>query len=637
MNEVWTLNNLFERFPGGIRIPRIQRGYVQGRDDAKGREIRENFLPALVSAFFEDKPLSLDFIYGVSVGDCLLPLDGQQRITTLFLLTWLCGRWERNWRFEYESRRIPQLFVEGLVSHPYAANAKPSVEIENADWFLPVWKNDSTVSGMLRMLDALHVSVVRFIDKKAADVGNVTFLLHGLVGENDTFDHVFRKMNARGKELSAWENLKAMLDKYVPKSLSDLWRGRTDNDWPETIWPHVRKSVVHLDNALEKTVRLAYAQHFGLEAQDVSLWDMEKRLSENRETAEVFFETAIRCFDSLDVVADQWSKDRKNNVLWGNKGDRRRFWEWLAKENSASTADQLRFAFLVSLTNAPDAERRRRVLLNLLDASSIDRKKAADALAAGLEFLSGHADLAAVAGHVAGYSVGQLKDESRKWALPADEVMSFEKDELVHWGSLRFIGWADFKDANDVRLRLESIRSAIGRDWIDFYRNLVSRIPAIGEREFVHVPVSPNDILTWREKVLTNRRFIEALAAWHASSAMPENVSGWVSHLCELLANGKVKRSSLRKIDGWMFLLQNEKRRLLGKSIRLDYNDKEQKNRQLLKKGEVYYAAPWPWAESKEDGTWFNVCNESWWTSDAPPRLLRNADGSFTETALGEA
>ena len=99
MNELWTLDKLFERFPGGIRIPRIQRGYVQGRDDAKGREIRANFLPALVSAFFEDRPLSLDFIYGVSVGDCLLPLDGQQRIMTLFLLTWLCGRWDRNWRF----------------------------------------------------------------------------------------------------------------------------------------------------------------------------------------------------------------------------------------------------------------------------------------------------------------------------------------------------------------------------------------------------------------------------------------------------------------------------------------------------------------------------------------------------------
>lgn len=76
MSEVWTLDKLFGRFPGGIRIPRIQRGYVQGRDDAKGREIRENFLPALVAAFFDEKPLSLDFVYGVSVGDCLLPLDG---------------------------------------------------------------------------------------------------------------------------------------------------------------------------------------------------------------------------------------------------------------------------------------------------------------------------------------------------------------------------------------------------------------------------------------------------------------------------------------------------------------------------------------------------------------------------------
>ena len=43
MSETFTLERLFEAFPGGIRVPRIQRGYVQGRDDEKGKEIRANF------------------------------------------------------------------------------------------------------------------------------------------------------------------------------------------------------------------------------------------------------------------------------------------------------------------------------------------------------------------------------------------------------------------------------------------------------------------------------------------------------------------------------------------------------------------------------------------------------------------
>ena len=107
----YSLNQLFEKFPGGIMIPRIQRGYVQGRNDEKGAEIRANFVPALVSAVFHKQKLSLDFIYGVEVPDKsdkprLFPLDGQQRLSTLFLMAWLCGKWDSKCRFEYESRRI---------------------------------------------------------------------------------------------------------------------------------------------------------------------------------------------------------------------------------------------------------------------------------------------------------------------------------------------------------------------------------------------------------------------------------------------------------------------------------------------------------------------------------------------------
>ena len=91
MSKSYTLDSLFGTFPGGIIVPRIQRGYVQGRDDNKGLGIRANFVPVLVSAAFGGKELALDFIYGIARDDgagmrCLHPLDGQQRLTTLFLL-----------------------------------------------------------------------------------------------------------------------------------------------------------------------------------------------------------------------------------------------------------------------------------------------------------------------------------------------------------------------------------------------------------------------------------------------------------------------------------------------------------------------------------------------------------------------
>ena len=653
MSKAYTLGRLFREFPGGICVPRIQRGYVQGRNDEKGKEIRANFVPALVDAVFEEKILSLDFIYGVARdngadGRSLLPLDGQQRLSTVFLLAWLCGKWNCKWRFTYESRRIPQLFVEGLCEHPFDGSAKPSLLIRDSAWFLAVWENDPTVAGMIRMLDALYGTIGRR-NRSEADFGHVTFLLHGIDGNSETFDHIFRKMNARGKELSPWENLKAMLDKYVPDAYAKDWRDKIDGDWAETIWNHVNRGVDKLDNAMEKVVRMAYARCAGSEAQKDSLWDMEMNICGKADDGErntkvfspkevdEFFRIAARYFGKLEQTASWWTDDRAKNALWGVVSDdgKFKFWNWLAEGDGASVKDLLRMSFLTEPAEISDVERRRRVLLNLLDASAgINRENFGLALSTGLDYLTGNLAVDGIGERKASYSTEQLADEERKWKLDAVRVMEVEKDELVYHGSLRFIGWSDFKDEEDVRRRLESIRTAIRNDWIGFYRNLAVRIPedAIGEREYVHAPVRQDDISTWRGKILSSRYFITALASWDASPNEPEKISHWVIHLCELLAKGKVECSSLRKFERWMFLLQNEKRRSpSGKSVRLDYNDKERANRQLLKDGEIYYVNPWPWVEAKDGGAWFNVCHESWWMSNNPPSVPRNTDGTFPE------
>lgn len=653
MSEAYTLETLFREFPGGICVPRIQRGYVQGRDDEKGKEIRANFVPSLVDAVFEGNDLSLDFIYGVARDDgtsrlSLLPLDGQQRLSTVFLLAWLCGKWNREWRFTYESRRIPQLFVEGLCEHPFDGSANPSLLIRDSAWFLVVWENDPTVAGMIRMLDALYRTIGRR-NRSEADFGHITFLLHGIDGNSETFDHIFRKMNARGKELSPWENLKAMLDKYVPDAYAKDWRNKIDGEWSETIWKHVDSDVVKLDNAMEKVVRMAYARCAGSEAQKDSLWDMEMNIcgkaDDGERNAKVFslkeveefFRIAARYFGKLEQTASWWTDDRAKNALWGVVSDdgKFKFWDWLSNGDGASVKDLLRMSFLVEPADISDAERRRRVLLNLLDASAgINGENFGLALSTGLDYLTGKLAVDGIGERKAGYSTEQLADEERKWKLDAVRVMEVEKDELVYHGSLRFIGWSDFKDEEDVRRRLESIRTAIRNDWIGFYRNLAVRIPedAIGEREYVHAPVRQDDISTWRDKILSSRYFITALASWYASPNEPEKISHWVIHLCELLAKGKVECSSLRKFDGWMFLLQNKDRRSpSGKSIRLDYNDKERSNRQQLKDGEIYYANPWPWVEAKDGDVWFNVCHESWWMSNNPPSVPRNTDGTVPE------
>ena len=672
MNKKYTLAQLFEVFQNGISVPRIQRGYVQGRKDKKGTEIQKEFAPALVSAVFDGKELSLDFIYGVVVCDdgagCSLhPLDGQQRLSTLFLLAWLCGKWEQGWNFTYESRRIPQLFVKGLLNHSCKATGKPSKEIEEAGWFLPIWKDDSSVAGMLRMLDTLHESIGER-NRADADFGRITFLLHGIDGHDGTFDHIFRKMNARGKELSPWENMKAMLDKHVPEALEKNWRNSIDGVWAECIWKHANEEVVNLDNAMEKIVRMAYVQfvscyksnpdnrvhRYAVDAQNDSLWDMEKTLEANSEEGcKFFFQTTTDYFRSLTkqegkfTLAQSWTGNRTHNALWGGSGDENEFWKWLFNGHPASAADLLRMAFLAEKMHdgigddPEDDQRRRRILLNLLDASSINKENFAKALDASLGFIiAGESDLEVDLGVIKSseveFSSGQIEDEIMKCRIDGNEIVVFEKDELVSKGSLRFIGWSTFENKDDIDTRLNVIRNRIkGNEWLDFYQNLVSRIPEERfNKHYVYTPLKEDDIGVWREKILTDGRFIDALKHWHNNPAPPEVLYPWMRHLADLLLDNRfeVRSRTLRCWDNRMFLLQTDSYRSPNNSIRLDINENERKNRNLLASGQIFYSASWPWwVKDKEDNVWYNVCDPSWWESETPPKWIqiRDSDGKI--------
>ena len=82
---------LFKEKESKIIIPIIQRDYAQGRKREK--EVRDTFLDALFNYLDDNIPnRDLDFIYGTLNEDegviNFTPLDGQQRLTTLFLLHW---------------------------------------------------------------------------------------------------------------------------------------------------------------------------------------------------------------------------------------------------------------------------------------------------------------------------------------------------------------------------------------------------------------------------------------------------------------------------------------------------------------------------------------------------------------------
>ena len=122
----WKLINRFR-----IEIPIIQRDYAQGREENK--TVRVNFLLAIKNAILNSQELNLDFIYGNVVNEndeklpIFQPLDGQQRLTTLYLLHWYAYKKELDEdkkideilsHFTYETRISSREFCRELVAQP---------------------------------------------------------------------------------------------------------------------------------------------------------------------------------------------------------------------------------------------------------------------------------------------------------------------------------------------------------------------------------------------------------------------------------------------------------------------------------------------------------------------------------------
>lgn len=211
-----------------IEIPLIQRDYAQGRTDPRASDIRERFLDVLHEALTGGKDVGLDFIYGDLEGGTLRPLDGQQRLTTLFLLHWYLGyRAEQlserqAWMsFSYATRPTARLFCEQLVAaKPPPDESTPAAWIVDQPWYLYVWRNDPTIQAMLVMIDAIHRRFAdcdphsawqRLID---GDAPAISFQLLP-IDDMGSGEDLYIKMNSRGKPLTPFENFKARFEHAI--------------------------------------------------------------------------------------------------------------------------------------------------------------------------------------------------------------------------------------------------------------------------------------------------------------------------------------------------------------------------------------------------------------------------------------
>ncbi|SEB20608.1 GmrSD restriction endonuclease domain-containing protein [Pedobacter hartonius] len=299
MATSYTFPKLIRNFR--IEIPVIQRDYAQGRTGVKATEIRERFVADLASAITSNTRIHLDFIYGrvrggekdesrnknvramklllssvkqyassLALGleydldeldkniraDRLILLDGQQRMTTLYLLyRYLAVRGNQSHlidfsNFTYKTRKSSNLFcthLDQLNVNDLNPKTQPSVSIINHKEFFDNWLHDPTVSGMLIVLDEIHK---HFKDANPQDIktyfqlaneenGPITFDFFDLDSINAE-DELYVKMNARGRQLDKFENFKSWLIDHIKKESIIIaianWDDHMDISWADIFW-----------------------------------------------------------------------------------------------------------------------------------------------------------------------------------------------------------------------------------------------------------------------------------------------------------------------------------------------------------------------------------------------------------------
>lgn len=248
---------------GTIQVPMLQRDFAQGRPTAT--DIRERFVRALRDALVRPPgapPLDLDFVYGQVRAGCFEPLDGQQRLTTLFLLHWVVAQREgrqadfrrvfadgERARFTYTVRPSSRRFFNALVVADVPLPEESlAAWLRDAPWFFSSWDLDPTVRSCLAVLDTLNTelaAVPECYDRLVGDAPAITFQFLPLVALGLT-DDLYIKMNARGKPLTELETFKAHLEQHVradlpeervgDAALVDYLGHRFDTAWSDLFW-----------------------------------------------------------------------------------------------------------------------------------------------------------------------------------------------------------------------------------------------------------------------------------------------------------------------------------------------------------------------------------------------------------------
>jgi uncharacterized protein with ParB-like and HNH nuclease domain len=248
-----------------IVIPDLQRDYCWGdkawdKDKKNHGELVSGFVENL-SDYFNEKmseELTLGLIYGYEHPKHYIQLcDGQQRITTLFLLLGVLNRKTDKFQkhlispfelnlddkepyLQYAIRESTLYFLSDLVCE-YFLKPDDNItvdQIKEQDWYFAEYDLDASIQSMIAAIKTIETKLSKITDW--VNFGN--FILNNLqmlyydMGDRTHGEETFVVINTTGEPLTATENLKPILlgnieNEKIRKEFSEQWEEREDWFW----------------------------------------------------------------------------------------------------------------------------------------------------------------------------------------------------------------------------------------------------------------------------------------------------------------------------------------------------------------------------------------------------------------------
>lgn len=284
----FTLKELLDKYK--VVVPQIQRDYAQGRDSAI--DLRKGFVSKIKQTLEASREnLNLDFVYGYTEKirneeQAFIPLDGQQRLTTLWLIHWHLAPRVNNLitpevqkyleAFTYETRLSSKRFCYSLISQPLERSESNllSEQIKDAPWFMASWNNDPTVISMLNMLGTLQEEMPTDSESWNNLINNRKITFDYIDIKSDEFkltDELYIKMNSRGKPLTPFENFKAQFSgllssketdyanekikyKHTSVTYQQYFAFKIDSAWMDLFWKYRDKTDSEIDSSIYKFI-----------------------------------------------------------------------------------------------------------------------------------------------------------------------------------------------------------------------------------------------------------------------------------------------------------------------------------------------------------------------------------------------